>query len=460
MRFLPLVLSLLVMGGAAPSSIAQDDLIEPGEQVLLVLDSSGSMWGQIDGIAKYEIARDVIAELLSTWDGENALGLMAYGHRREGDCTDIEMLAPIASGTLDAVNDGINAVRPLGKTPITASLRQAAAVISASERPGTVILLTDGLETCHADPCAAAAELAASGINLRAHVVGFDLGEEDVSSLRCIADETGGLFITADTAGALGEAMGTVMQSAVANRNVTLRAVDGDGALLSDNVSWNVYDTQTDDRVWIGIAAEADIALVPGSYRVAGQRGDTGITHMFEVIDTEPLQVDVVFATGTLDFSSQLATGLPAFEQRLSWSFSTPDGRSVAREAGDAVSITLPAGTYAGEVSAEDLEVSFVAVFEVGEHSAQVIDLNAGLISVSGLGPTGAATARHVSWTVFSAGVDGARSVAREVRRDTAFLLSAGTYRLVGSYQGEEQEIDIELDAGAEVSHQFTFAAP
>jgi len=59
---------------------------------MLVLDGSGSMWGQIEGHSKIVIARDVIDELLQDLSDDVHLGLAAYGHRRKGDCGDVEVL--------------------------------------------------------------------------------------------------------------------------------------------------------------------------------------------------------------------------------------------------------------------------------------------------------------------------------------------------------------------------------
>ncbi len=47
---------------------------------ILVLDASGSMWGQIEGEAKITIAKSVLADLLKDLPAERRLGLIAYGH--------------------------------------------------------------------------------------------------------------------------------------------------------------------------------------------------------------------------------------------------------------------------------------------------------------------------------------------------------------------------------------------
>src|SRR5690606_9696749 len=63
------------------------------ERVMLVLDASGSMAGRIDGVTKLDTAREALASVLKTLPAGTELGLMAYGHRRKGDCGDIETLA-------------------------------------------------------------------------------------------------------------------------------------------------------------------------------------------------------------------------------------------------------------------------------------------------------------------------------------------------------------------------------
>ena len=180
------------------------------ENVMVVYDASGSMWGQIDGVSKIEIARDVMGDLVRTWPEDTNVGLMAYGHRREGDCSDIETV--IAPGPLDrsAFVSAVNGIMPRGRTPLTDSIRQAAELLSYRDAPATVVLISDGLETCQADPCALSAELARQGVKFTAHVVGFDLTEEEHAGLACIAENTGGVFVPARDAAELKDALSHV----------------------------------------------------------------------------------------------------------------------------------------------------------------------------------------------------------------------------------------------------------
>lgn len=181
------------------------------ENVMVVFDGSNSMWGQIDGTAKIEIARSVMENLLGEWvDGSN-VGLMAYGHRRRGDCTDIEMLVQPGQQSRASILETINKITPTGKTPLTDAVEQAAQALSYTDQPATVVLISDGLESCERDACALAEALEKGGVGFTAHVVGFGLtSEEDASSLACIAERTGGKYITAANADELGSALSTV----------------------------------------------------------------------------------------------------------------------------------------------------------------------------------------------------------------------------------------------------------
>ncbi len=200
-----LLVAATTNGMSVAASSAADD-------VVVVYDASGSMWGQIDGVSKIEIARDVMADLVDGWSDATNLGLVAYGHRSEGDCRDIETL--IEPGQLDRARfvDTINAIRPKGKTPISAAVEHAADLLSYRDNPATVVLISDGVETCQADPCALAGQLARQGVKFTAHVVGFDLEDDAHQSLACIAENTGGVFVPARNAAELKDALAHVQE--------------------------------------------------------------------------------------------------------------------------------------------------------------------------------------------------------------------------------------------------------
>ena len=178
------------------------------EQSMLVLDASGSMWGQIDGRAKIDIARDALKELIANWPPDAETGLVVYGHREKGNCQDIEVLIPPGPLDIKQMQAAIDRVSPKGKTPLSEAVQTAANRLKFTEQKATVILLSDGKETCDRDTCALGSELEKLGVDFTAHVIGFDVMKtEDQRGLRCLAENTGGDFFPASDAVELNDAL-------------------------------------------------------------------------------------------------------------------------------------------------------------------------------------------------------------------------------------------------------------
>lgn len=220
-RNLCAVLAVPLLLAAVPESEAQ----ELDSQTMLVLDGSGSMWGQIDGVAKIEIARDAIDRMLNDWPERRGLGLIAYGHRTEGDCSDIETL--VTPGALDrpSFDEAIERVTPLGKTMIGASVEASVEALSGQDLPSSIIVVTDGLETCGADLCALGDELAKGNTQMTAHVIGFDVEDAD-GQLACLAETTGGRYLPATDAESLTGALQEVSEDTTENQPAEPLRVD------------------------------------------------------------------------------------------------------------------------------------------------------------------------------------------------------------------------------------------
>lgn len=176
---------------------------------IIVLDGSGSMWGQLAGRHKIEIARDTLSSVLGDASADMNIGMIAYGHREKGACADIETVVPVgpSAQAIPRMITAANDLNPKGKTPLTDAVRLAAQELRYTENAATVVLITDGIETCDADPCALAAELEQSGVDFTTHVVGFGLSDGDGQQVQCLADATGGQYLQASDAAQLGAAL-------------------------------------------------------------------------------------------------------------------------------------------------------------------------------------------------------------------------------------------------------------
>ncbi|HYJ58844.1 MAG TPA: hypothetical protein VEW64_05760, partial [Methyloceanibacter sp.] len=100
----------------------------------------------------------------------------------------------------------------------------AAKVLQQQSERGVIVLLTDGEETCGGAPCALGKVIKADG-RLTVHVIGYQLrgfswtGARSILDVECLAEETGGLYITAENRQDLIEAfektLGCPMMSAL-----------------------------------------------------------------------------------------------------------------------------------------------------------------------------------------------------------------------------------------------------
>lgn len=231
------------------------------EQSLIVLDASGSMWGRIDGKPKLEIAREALRTVLGGMAAEKEIGLLAYGHREKGNCSDIELVVPPGRNKAGAINETAAKLRFLGKTPLTEAVRQAAVALRYTEEKATVILITDGIETCQADPCALGAELAKAGVGFTAHVVGFDLSREDGRKVACLAERTGGRYIAAANAAQLQDALKTTV-SGTARPAAAGPAVKRPAATVRTSAKPSIGQSFAAD--WTGPGAAGDyLDIVP-----------------------------------------------------------------------------------------------------------------------------------------------------------------------------------------------------
>ena len=173
----------------------------------IILDSSRSMWGQINGINKVVSARTVIGKLAKTHAAKLDFGLVSYGHRRNGGCGDIEVLLAPGAHKPAKITKTVNAIKPNGSTPIAEALKAAAAAAKFKERNASLLLISDGLDNCSGDPCAVAGALKSQSPGLSIHVIAFDRKEQaSLKKLACIAEKTGGTFTPATGEAVLMEA--------------------------------------------------------------------------------------------------------------------------------------------------------------------------------------------------------------------------------------------------------------
>ena len=235
-------LEVMALNDGQPAISLSDRAVE------IVVDASRSMWGQINGRSKMDIAKTTLEELSFGLPDDIDLALRAYGNTSAStvnNCADSSLLVPFGERNREYIRQAIAGLRPTGQTPIAYALNQAAHDFDSLESARTLVLVSDGIESCGGDPVMAAHSLREQGIVV--HLIGFGLGnaaDEDAASLQAVANASGGRYVTAGSAEQLKDAL----QETVAT-------------------SFSVY--QGNMEVAAGSLGSADVMLLPeGEYTV------------------------------------------------------------------------------------------------------------------------------------------------------------------------------------------------
>ncbi|MGJ6979715.1 vWA domain-containing protein [Aestuariimicrobium soli] len=185
------LLSMLVVIGTTVLGAGPARAETPGK-LLLVLDSSGSMAEKAgDGKTRMEAAKTAMTTVVDTLAADANVGLRVYGakvfDKKSGNaCADSQLVVPIGTNNKAALKKAIGGFKPYGETPISYALEQAGKDVGASGQR-SIVLISDGEETCTTDPCVAAQKLANQGIDVRIDVVGFDVAGKAKQQLQCVA---------------------------------------------------------------------------------------------------------------------------------------------------------------------------------------------------------------------------------------------------------------------------------
>jgi Ca-activated chloride channel family protein len=215
---LALLAAAILIG--TPAQAADDAQAPCTEDAMLVFDASGSMsgngWGygseNPSAISRIDKVRAALAKVLPRVTRMRRVGLITYGPGPWQQCN-VQLDLKPAPDAAKRILDVVNGLTPAGQTPLSKSVLQAADVLDYVAKPGVIVLLTDGEETCGGNPCDVGKQLKQEGLQFTVHVIGLRVrgitwtGEQSVVETKCLAEETGGLFSTVETERELVEAL-------------------------------------------------------------------------------------------------------------------------------------------------------------------------------------------------------------------------------------------------------------
>ncbi len=441
------------------------------DKAMLILDASGSMWAQIEGKSRIEIARETLGQVLQGVSPELELGFMAYGHRTKGDCGDIELLVTPEAGTADRIVEAAMSLNPRGKTPLSDAVRQAAELLNYTEDKASIVLITDGIETCAADPCALASELEGKGIDFAVNVVGFGLSKEEGAAVQCLAENTGGTYLSADDADGLKNAIDVAVNDAPPappvdepveapapefNYAPVAYLSEGDDRLVDTSIVWELSTVGESGTAgtWVRTeyGTETKVAVEPGDYIATARLDYAQVSQKVTITAGEIAKPEFILNAGHLTVRPIAAEG------------AEPDSNaSVYLEFADGNSTTfygetrtyLPAGTTKITIGIGAAKLEESVTVAAGERVTKDIVVGVGRANV---------TASYVAGMKVEDGnlfveILGAKKDMQGNRdgfgynygADTAFDLLPGEYVAVASFDVAKTEQPFTVKAGEAV---------
>ena len=186
-----------------------------------ILDVSGSMNAMAGGETRMAAAKKAIGEAVQGIPEGSIVALRLYAHRippgdKAGSCKDTELVIPFGPINKSQFLATVNATNPLGQTPIAYSLEQAANDFTAgADEAQTIILVSDGEESCGGDPVGVAKALIARGFKIKINVIGLEVDANAKNQLSSIASVTGGQYFDARDAAGLSSSLQKLTQESL-----------------------------------------------------------------------------------------------------------------------------------------------------------------------------------------------------------------------------------------------------
>lgn len=177
------------------------------ENAMIVFDASASMAESPNGVAKIDLARKALADVLPDVTRFRPTGLVTYGGIAGVACSAVAVRADPQKRSGDQIVAKLKMIQPIGATSLTDGVRTAANVLERYGVPGIVVLITDGLENCGGSACRLARRLQDRAHKVRVHVIGFLLHGKKIDTLNCLSGLTDGTYVPTTSLEGLREAL-------------------------------------------------------------------------------------------------------------------------------------------------------------------------------------------------------------------------------------------------------------
>jgi hypothetical protein len=464
--------------------------VQAQNQTVLILPHGNSMWTKMGNGQKIKILRGALAPLIRAQEGKLDLGIVTFGANKPRSC-DVDTIKQIGPVQPAADLKAIEQANPKGSGAVAASLTAAAKLFTNQTGAQSMILISDSMDECKADPCALAAELKERAPRTIIHFIALgEKSEETLSELACIPEQTGGVFLPVQTEDELNDALKKTFQLASLGVSedpdgtqiapvalppgaggtserptstepgtLALSAILAkDSQTLTSGIIWRIYDGRVHDdgsyRLLQTLREPRLTTTLPGGeYLVNASYGRANITKRLTVWPDKRLDDVFNLNAGGLRLYATLAKQPLLSEQSLTFDVYSEESdqfgnrRKVIAGAKSGVVMRLNGGTYRVESTYGDSNAVIEAevTVEPGKLTEATVDHQAGKVTFRLVQKAGGEALADTIWNIFSA--DG-QLVKKSGGAFPSHVLAAGNYEVRVQHSQKEFAAKFSVAAG------------
>lgn len=224
------------------ASVAQKKPAPKETRILFVFDASKSMVAKIGSMTRMDGAKNLFYRFVDSLGKDKTMqfALRMYGHTVKyppGNCKDSKLVVPFGPNNLAIIKQKVSEAKPTGITPIEHSLTEAANDFKDNKTNNIVIIITDGIEECGGDPCAARQKLMSKGIIFKPFIIGIGLSPEQIKTFECV-----GTFYDYADQSTFSTIASIIQQQKLNKTSLQVNLLDNASRAKETNVNMTFYD--------------------------------------------------------------------------------------------------------------------------------------------------------------------------------------------------------------------------
>ena len=216
-------------------------------RILFVLDGSGSMKQKYDKTSKFETAKELLFKLIDSVEHKNPnveFAVRVFGFQSPNtlhNCKDSKLVIPFAKNNATKIMSELGHITPQGMSPIAYSIQAGAGDFPDDVHSlNSIVLITDGEETCGGDPCKISKELLAKRITLKPFIVGLNVDSIAYEKFKCM-----GTFFATNNEASFYHAVGVIIKQTLNTTTAQINLLDQNGNPTVTNIPFTLYDHST-----------------------------------------------------------------------------------------------------------------------------------------------------------------------------------------------------------------------